>query len=176
MIKEAIIGSFYNAAEDLIGRNLNSGRADKVAVIDVNGTYSYGDLDRQARQFANVLNELGVQAEQRIVICIHDTVAFPACFLGSILAGVIPVPVNTRLAAQDYEYILADSRAKVLVVASDLLGAFEGDLVGALDFPIRLHTYVSPGTSFKVLPSPNAPASNSKQTLPDNNEIYPHCS
>ena len=125
---KAIPGDLYNAAEDLIGRNLHNGRSDKIALIDKSGSYSYGDLDRQARQFSNVLSDLGVQAEQRIVICMHDTVAFPVCFLGSILAGVIPVPVNTRLVEKDYEYILTDSKAIVLVVSSDLLGVFEGHL------------------------------------------------
>ena len=125
---KATANGLFNAAEDLIGRNLNNGRADKIAIIDAKGSYSYGELDRQARQFANVLHDLEVEAEQRIVLCVHDTVAFPSCFLGAILAGVIPVPVNTRLTEKDYEYILADSRARILVVSSDLLGAFEGHL------------------------------------------------
>lgn len=123
-------GGFYNAAEDLIGRNLTAGRGGKTAVIDANGCYTYAEIDRRARQFANVLRELGVQAEQRIIICMHDTVAFPACFLGAILAGVAPVPVNTRLTEKDYDFILADSRARVLVVSADLLGAFGGRLGG----------------------------------------------
>ena len=89
MIRKANAAGLYNAAEDLIGRNLVSGRSDRVAVIDTNGSYSYGDLNRQARQFANVLHDLGVRREQRVVLCIHDTVLFPACFLGSILAGII---------------------------------------------------------------------------------------
>ena len=50
-------GATYNAAQDLIGRNLDSGRADKIAVIHTNGSYSYREFDRQARQFANVLTD-----------------------------------------------------------------------------------------------------------------------
>ena len=120
--------SYYNAAEDLLGRNLVAGRGDKTAVIDKNGEYTYKDLYRRARQFANVLVDLGVQAEQRIVLCMHDTVAFPVCFLGAILAGVVPIPVNTRLTENDYDFILTDSRARVLVVSPDLLGAFRDQL------------------------------------------------
>ena len=120
--------SAYNAAEDLIGRNLLAGRGNKTAVIDTNGAYTYADLDRRVRQFANVLVELGVQTEQRIVLCMHDTVAFPICFLGAILAGVVPVPVNTRLTEKDYDFILADSRARLLVLSSDLVDAFRGHL------------------------------------------------
>ncbi len=128
MSMQASTDGLYNAAEDLIGRNLLAGRGDKTAVIDTNGAHTYADLHRRARQFANVLMDLGVQAEQRIMLCMHDTVAFPVCFLGAILAGVVPVPVNTRLTEKDYDYILADSRARVLIVSPDLLNAFEGHL------------------------------------------------
>jgi benzoate-CoA ligase len=35
--------------------------------------------------------------------------------------GAVPVPVNTLLKPEDYEYLLNDSRAKVIVVSEDLL-------------------------------------------------------
>ena len=68
MSMQAINDTAYNAAEDLIGRNLLAGRGNKTAVIDTNGAYTYADLDRRVRQFANVLVDLGIQAEQRIVL------------------------------------------------------------------------------------------------------------
>ena len=97
MTIQTTAGGLYNAAEDLIGRNLTNGRADNIAVIDSGGRYTYAEINSRARTFANVLTELGVQAEQRIVLCLHDTVDFPTCFLGAILAGVVPIPINTRL-------------------------------------------------------------------------------
>ena len=107
----------FNAADDLIGRNIAAGRADKVAVIDNAGSYTYAELDRRANRFANVLGRLGVRAEQRVLLVMLDSVDFHACFLGAIRAGVIPVPVNTRLTARDYALILEDSRATALVVS-----------------------------------------------------------
>ena len=119
--------SYYNAAEDLLVAICWRG-----AVIrprsSTRTAHTYADLYRRARQFANVLTDLGVQAEQRIVLCMHDTVAFPVCFLGAILAGVVPIPVNTRLTENDYDFILTDSQARVLVVSPDLLNAFEDQL------------------------------------------------
>ncbi len=128
MTIQTTAGGLYNAAEDLIGRNLTNGRADNIAVIDSGGRYTYAEINSRARTFANVLTELGVQAEQRIVLCLHDTVDFPTCFLGAILAGVVPIPINTRLTEKDYDFILADSRARALVVSGDLLRAFEAHL------------------------------------------------
>ena len=45
----------YNAAEDLIGRNLAAGRSDKTAYIDDSGSTSYGELARRVNRFASAL-------------------------------------------------------------------------------------------------------------------------
>jgi benzoate-CoA ligase len=117
----------YNAAEDLLSRNLTAGRGEKTAFIDAAGDHTYQSLADRANQFANLLVELGVQAEQRIVLALLDGIDFPICFLGAIKAGVVPVPINTRLTARDYAYILADSRAVGLVISTPLLGEVLAD-------------------------------------------------
>jgi len=115
----------YNAAHDLIQRNLDAGRGDKIAFIDDRGSYSYTELDRRTAQFANLLGDLGLEMEQRILLCLHDTIDFPTCLLGAIKAGVVPVAVNTLLARHDYDYMLRDSRARIAVVSAALLPLFE---------------------------------------------------
>jgi benzoate-CoA ligase len=115
----------YNAAHDLIERNLQAGRNDKPAFIDDNGVYSYAEVAHRTSAFANVLGQLGVVSEQRILLCIHDTIDFPTVFLGAIKAGVVPIAVNTLLTQGDYEYMLTDSAAKIAVVSAALLPLFE---------------------------------------------------
>lgn len=115
----------YNAAHDLIERNLLAGRQDKPAFIDDNGAYTYADVARRTSAFANVLGQLGVAAEQRILLCIHDTIDFPTAFLGAIKAGVVPIAINTLLTQGDYEYMLTDSAAKIAVVSEALLPLFQ---------------------------------------------------
>ncbi|MDD9879037.1 MAG: benzoate-CoA ligase family protein [Magnetovibrio sp.] len=132
----------YNAAADLLGRNLEAGRGERIAVIDGAGPTTYAELDARANRFANALAGLGLEMEQRVVLCLHDTVDFPACFLGAIKAGVVPVPVNTRLTERDYDFILGDSRARALVVSENLLGAFAPHLD---DHPLLDHVIVSGG-------------------------------
>jgi benzoate-CoA ligase len=116
--------AFYNAAADLLERNLPA-RADKTAVIDDVGAYSYADLADRAARCGAVLRGLGVEMEQRVVLGLLDGIDFPACFLGAIRAGIVPIPVNTLFQALDYAFILADSRAKVAVVSAELLPQFE---------------------------------------------------
>ncbi len=111
----------YNAAADLIGRNLAAGRGAKTAFIDDHGRYSYAELAERVSRFANLVRRLGIHPEQRILLCLHDTIDFPSTFLGAIKAGAVPVAVNTQLAATEFAFMAADSRARAVVVSGPLL-------------------------------------------------------
>jgi benzoate-CoA ligase len=159
----------YNLAHDLVGRNLASGRANKAAYIDERGEWTYAALASRVGRFANVLGELGIEAEQRVMICLLDGIDFPTAFLGSILAGVIPVAVNTMLTTDDYEYMLRDSRCRALVVSHGLLTAF-APLLPRL--PGLRHFIVSgeaspPHRSLEALLSTASPAFAPAERTPD---------
>ena len=111
----------YNAAHDLIARNLEAGRGAKVAYIDDRGSYTYRELAERVNRCANALVGLGLEPEQRILLCMLDTIDFPTAFLGSIKAGIVPIAANTLLTTADYEYMLRDSRAHGVIVSAPLL-------------------------------------------------------
>jgi benzoate-CoA ligase len=111
----------YNAAHDLLERNVQAGRGSKVAYIDDAGSYTYAELIARVNRFAHMLHALGLHQEQRILLCLQDGIDFPTAFLGAIKAGIVPIPVNTLLTAADYAYMLHDSRAALLVVSEALL-------------------------------------------------------
>jgi len=121
-------GTTYNAAADLIARNLAAGRGGKPAFIDDRGQYSYAEIAERVSRFANVVRRLGVHPEQRILLCLHDTIDFPTAFLGAIKAGVVPVAVNTQLSADEFAFMLADSRARVVIVSAPVLPAMTAAL------------------------------------------------
>ncbi len=110
----------YNAAVDLIERHLAAGRADKIAFIDDTGPCSYGALAQRVNRCANAWRRLGMRIEDRAVLLLHDSVDFPMAFLGAIRAGIVPIPCNTLLTAADYEFLVADSRARAVVVSAPL--------------------------------------------------------
>lgn len=114
----------YNAAHDLIQRNLRAGRAGKIAYIDDHGSYTYGDLAERVNRFGNALLGMGLQAEDRVMVCLLDTIDFPTAFLGSIQAGIVPIAANTLLTSADYDFMLGDSRAKALIVSEALWPQF----------------------------------------------------
>ncbi|MEP7030789.1 MAG: benzoate-CoA ligase family protein [Pseudolabrys sp.] len=116
----------YNFAADVLQFNLDAGRAAKPAYIDGRGITTYGDLADKVARFGSVLRSLGIQREERILLALTDTVDWPVAFLGALKAGVIAVPVNTLLTEDDYQFMLADSRAKLLVVSDVLFPKFAG--------------------------------------------------
>jgi benzoate-CoA ligase len=118
--------STYNAAVDLLERNAE--RADKVAYIDDHGRMTYGELGHRVNRAANLLRELGVEREQRVLLLMLDTTAFPTMFLGAIKAGIVPVPVNTMLTPSDYAFMLSNSRARAIVVDDALVPKVEGSV------------------------------------------------
>src|SRR5437588_8043950 len=123
----------YNFAADILKRNLDAGRGGKIAFIDHRGKYSYADLAERVERFGHVLRTLGVRNEERVLICLLDTVDWPTAFLGAIKAGVVAVPVNTLMTEDDYRFMLADSRARLLVVSQALYPKFANLITSAAD-------------------------------------------
>ena len=115
----------YNAAADLLGRHAS--RKHKPAYIDglTGATLSYAQLSEQAHRFAQGLQDQGFVQEQRVLLCMHDSLHWPVAFLGCILAGVVPIAVNTLLTTQDYHFMLRDSRAQGLIISQALWPVFE---------------------------------------------------
>ena len=110
----------FNASEHFIARHVREGRGDKVAYIHDGGTITYGELADRTARFASALRSHRILPEQRVALCMHDTPDFVVAFFGCLRAGVIPIPLNTLLTADDYQYLLADSRAEAVFV-SDVL-------------------------------------------------------
>src|SRR5712675_960281 len=124
-------GDSYNAVTWLLDRNVDEGRGAKLAFTDTVSDLSYGDLQRQSCRAANMLRRLGVRREERVAMIMLDTIDFPCVFLGAIRAGIVPVPLNTLLTSDQYAYILADCRARVLFISEALLPVVK-DLVGRM--------------------------------------------
>jgi benzoate-CoA ligase len=109
----------FNFAQHIL--EINRGRADKAAYIDDRETLSYGELDLRVRRCAAGLLALGLRPEERVLVVMQDTTDMPVALLGAMYAGIVPVPVNTLLPAEDYAYMLSHSRARVALVSAPLL-------------------------------------------------------
>ncbi|GAA6735033.1 benzoate-CoA ligase family protein [Thermus oshimai] len=109
----------YNVST-VLDRNLEAGREAKAAVCWDGGELTYGELYRRACAFGRALRALGVRREERVLLVLDDTWAFPVAFLGAIRLGAVPIPVNPLLRAEEYRYFLEDSYARVVVTEAGL--------------------------------------------------------
>ncbi|WP_341685675.1 benzoate-CoA ligase family protein [Limnohabitans sp.] len=118
--------SNFNFAQHLLAANAK--RADKIALIDDAGQLTYGQLAEQVRRFASGLQKMGLQREERVLLLMHDSSDWVVAFLGSLYAGVVPVAVNTLLTAEDYAFMMGNSRAQAALVSAALLPTLQAAL------------------------------------------------
>jgi benzoate-CoA ligase len=116
----------FNFAAHLL--RANAGRPGKTAFIDDAGTVTYAELDDRARRFAASLKARGVRREERVLILMQDGADWPVAFLGAMLAGAVPVGVNTLLTADDLAYMLEHSRAQAVFVSGAVKPALKAAL------------------------------------------------
>jgi benzoate-CoA ligase len=99
----------------LLDRNIDRGRAGKAAVHAVDRSLTYGELLAQASRAGNLLRALGVAREERVLLVLDDTTAFPVVFLGAMRLGAVPVPVSPLDKADNFRHFVDDSYARVVV-------------------------------------------------------------
>ena len=109
-----------NAASVFVDAHVPAGRGGKPAILCGRQTVTYRELYESVNRFGNMLIGLGVQMEERVAILVPDSPEFAYAFFGAMKIGAVAIPMNTMLKAPEYEYLLNDSRARVLVVHASL--------------------------------------------------------
>jgi benzoate-CoA ligase family protein len=105
---------WYNASV-LVDRNLDAGRAEKVAIFYGEEEITYGELARRINRFGYALKDLGIGQEDRVLLVLNDTPAFPIAFFGAMRMGAVPIPANTLLGEDDYRFFVENSRCRAIV-------------------------------------------------------------
>jgi benzoate-CoA ligase family protein len=114
------VPAIFNAASYFVDRNVELGRGAKVAIEAGTRRLTYEDVRALVNRCGNALQSLGVGTEQRVLLLLPDSPELVAAFFGAMKIGAVPVPTNTLLRPPDYRYMLDDSRARALVVATSV--------------------------------------------------------
>ena len=104
-----------NLASWFVDRNVEEGRGERTALIGPTGETTYAELARLTNRSGNVLRELGVRAEERVLLVLGDSVEFVALWYGAQKIGAVTAEAYTFLQAKDYAYYLDYTRAGVVV-------------------------------------------------------------
>lgn len=118
-------------ADYFLYRRLEEGRENKVCLYYEDQTYTYGDTARMSNRVGNVLRELGVDIEERVLIVLPDSPEFVWTWFGTARIGAVITMVNPLLPAEDYQYYLEYTRARVAVIHESLRDTFSMAAHGA---------------------------------------------
>jgi long-chain acyl-CoA synthetase len=93
---------------------------DKVAIIDLFGGrerhVTYRGLDARMNGVARMLARLAARPGERVAMLVGNRTEFVEFFFGSMRAGTIPLPLNTRLAADTIADIIRDAACVLAIV------------------------------------------------------------
>ena len=125
MITHSDLPRELNLATWFVDRNVEEGRGDRVALIGPAGKTTYAELARLVNQCGNLLRELGVRAEERVLLALGDSVEFVALWYGAQKIGAVTAEAYTFLQPKDYAYYLEYTDARVVVVDETTSSAIE---------------------------------------------------
>lgn len=105
----------FNLSDYFLDRNVAEGRGGRVALYCGDVACTFAELAQLTNRAGHVLRELGVKAEDRVLLALSDSVEFVANWFAVLKIGAVVAEVYTFLQPKDYAYYLNYSRAKVVV-------------------------------------------------------------
>jgi fatty-acyl-CoA synthase len=99
---------------------------DVTGIVAHDGTeYTYAEFGDRIARFATALSDMGIGEGDRVALLSPNTHWFLETLYAINALGAISVPLNYRLTAEDYEYILDDCRARAVVADHEYAGKVE---------------------------------------------------
>ena len=136
----------FNASTWLIDRHVEDGRSSNTAIRCQGRTVTYAEVAAEVDRVATGLRSIGVRPEERVGVVMLDSVEMVATFLGAMRIGAIPVLTNPLLPGRDLGVIIADSRARVVVISEERTTSLPDLLAGAPEVSTVIATGGDAGT------------------------------
>ena len=112
----------YNAAT-ILEHNLTD-RAQKTALFSLERSLTFEQVNQEANQVANALQQLDFRFGETVAIFCLDQPEWVTSFFGTLKAGGIAAGLNTLMTSNELDYILRDCRARVLIIHNSLWETF----------------------------------------------------
>lgn len=110
---------------------------DREGVVDGQQRWTYGQFFDRCDRWSAALQRMGVKQGDRVAYIAPNTHAELESFYAVPQLGAVLVPINFRLVADDFRYLIQHSGAKVVCASADYLDAVDGirkDLTGVHQF------------------------------------------
>ncbi len=112
----------------VIERGIEAADPAKTAYQSQHESLSYEELRLQVNRMGHLLRDMGVRREQRVLLVLDDTTAFPIAFLGALRIGAVPVPVSVREKPEHFCHFIEDSYARLVVCDEQMLATLQSAL------------------------------------------------
>ncbi|MFT5487886.1 MAG: long-chain acyl-CoA synthetase [Paracoccaceae bacterium] len=98
---------------------------DRPALIDGDVRLTYRELGARVNRLANALLALGLERGDRVAILDWNSYRYAETYYACAVAGLTFMPLNSRLAAPELEYIFNDSDARAVLLSAPFLEVYE---------------------------------------------------
>lgn len=104
----------FNIAHECVDRYKEEGKALRIKKGDgSNEIYSYNELSCLTSQFANALENIGIEEGERVAVMLHPSVEFYMCLFGTIKRGAIAVPGSPLFGPEGAKMRLSGDKALI---------------------------------------------------------------
>lgn len=92
--------------------------SERIAARCEGRSLTYAELVRLSKAMGGLLRQRGVEPGGKVLLVLPDSFSLLASFLGCMLGGMVPAPLNSRLRRQDYAECLADIEPALVIVSA----------------------------------------------------------
>jgi acyl-CoA synthetase (AMP-forming)/AMP-acid ligase II len=100
-------------------------RPEAIGACDLEREMTFRLWRGRACRLANALTGLGLVKGDRVCVLAYNCLEWLEIYVATALAGLVAVPINFRLAAQETRFIVKNCEARAIIVQDDLIGVIE---------------------------------------------------
>lgn len=89
-------------------------------------TFTYSEASKQVNRLANAFASAGIKKGDRVAFLSKNSIEYAFMFYAGARSGVVPVPLNYRLAPHEWAFIINDSQAKMVLASPEHLEGIDG--------------------------------------------------
>jgi len=92
---------------------------EKIAVVDGDIRWTYREVEKRVNKVFNAIHQAGISEGGRIAVLDYNSCRYMELYYGVAPTGRALLPLNIRLSAEEYTYILNDAEAEMIIFQAD---------------------------------------------------------
>jgi amino acid adenylation domain-containing protein len=119
-VKEDLGGSTQDCFHHIFAAQVQAD-PEAIALVSDQGSLTYKELNQQADQLAQILQQMGVQPEALVGLCVDRSADMVIGILGILKAGGAYVPLDPNYPSERLQFMLTDTQVAILLTQSGLV-------------------------------------------------------